>query len=228
MLQTIHLAGHPWASQWPPGPGWGHLRLLHRLHAPVLGPELQGAHSAGGHNPAQVPWGKVPTPSSAQGGASTHGLSANQARLPKGGDPELSFTGRRRKQPGQVHSGGEKVRTLEVGQLCTRCWPGLGPCPQEVRPLLLCGRQGSLALGSHPGQHPPPLLSASSRQAKLLTSLLSFSKNSQAPQESMVARSSWGKERRKKGPGAVLGPASPGSQAEPRGPSLLPIALALH
>lgn len=35
MPQAIHHGWAPWASEWPLSPGWGNLRPLHRLPAPV-------------------------------------------------------------------------------------------------------------------------------------------------------------------------------------------------
>lgn len=65
------------------------------------------------------------------------------------------------------------------------------PAPGKWTPVPLRWAQQH-ALCPHPARHPASLLSASSRQAKFLTSPLKHPKNPQAPERSM-GRSSWGR-----------------------------------
>lgn len=83
MPQTIHLGYAPQGLQMT---SWFRLGPLEASPQPpcasVLGPGLERAHSAGDTTHPSTPWGKVPTPSFTQGGASTHGHSC-QPDCPK-------------------------------------------------------------------------------------------------------------------------------------------------
>lgn len=118
----MNASNHPprLGTPGPPNGSWSRLGPPETsTQAPctsVMEPELQGAHSAGGHNPhAPVPWKKVSAPSSTQGGASPHGHGGNKGRLPKGGDPEQSLRGRRHGSQVREHSEEDKIHTLEGG-----------------------------------------------------------------------------------------------------------------